>query len=217
MKKMVLAILILLASEVVVRMLNGSTSPPPALPLTKPLHELPRQIGDWKGADIALNPRVFASSGANDSVKRSYRNSLGHEISLFAGTWLDYPPSIPHRPELCYSTNGWDLAERVDVEIPQDGDIPFSARVLSCRNNGQAIHVLYWIDLAGSRSADDERVRQALQDSRRQGTPRPALLKVMLQSSQSDVNRAKQDLIEFAAQVAVQLETVQTEGPVAPE
>lgn len=82
------------------------------------LKEVPVSLGEWTSRDVPLDTAVFPLLRLDDFVNRSYvRNNIQHPVALFIG-YSSYPREVtPHRPEICYPSAGWVLAESEVIEI----------------------------------------------------------------------------------------------------
>src|SRR5262245_17857633 len=118
--KVFLAIAIVISVDLAVRMVNSNLMPAPAVALQHALRELPLNLGEWTGVDGQFDERLFEHAGVSDMLTRTYENSVGEQVSVFVGTWLDYPTFLPHTPDDCYPRAGWEIASRDVIPIPGD-------------------------------------------------------------------------------------------------
>jgi EpsI family protein len=72
-----------------------------------PLKELPLTLGNWRGADAILDPRIAQHTGASDAVFRRYVDqATGATVEVI----VLYGPAVElfiHTPEVCYSAAGY--------------------------------------------------------------------------------------------------------------
>ena len=188
--RLILALVVIAASELAIRVVDYSMDPAPIKAPLKPLNELPTTIGPWIGRDMPLDRHIFKNSGAADMVNRIYRNSVDDQVAVNVGVWLDYNPVMPHKPEICYPSAGWEISNRELVKVSPLSGQPFKARVLTLQNKDQRIALLYWVLMDNTVAVDDGEVRNVLQKHRGFGKTRPPVMKVMLQSDAPDVGTA---------------------------
>jgi hypothetical protein len=107
------------------RRLESISSKIGKLPL--PLKELPRDIGDWKGNDIAIPELVQKAADNDDFVCRLYVNKLtGQWARIYVGFSGRPRTMIGHTPTICYVSAGWvwDSSERSQLRYQGDNMIP---------------------------------------------------------------------------------------------
>ena len=155
---------------------------------------------------MPVDRHIFKNSGAADMVNRIYRNSVDDQVAVNVGVWLDYNPVMPHKPEICYPSAGWEISNRELVKVSPASGEPFKARVLTLQNKDQRIALLYWALMDNTVAVDDGEVRKVLQKHRGFGKTRPPVMKVMLQADAPDVYAAQRQLLEMAGQLAPQLD-----------
>lgn len=205
MKLLLVALVTICASELAVAVIDRSLAPAAAVAPAYQLDEVPRRLGNWTSRELELDPRIFVASGASDIASRMYETSLGESVSLFLGTWLEYPSSIPHSPELCYPTHGWDVVDRKELIIPLDSDRSFIGKLMVIDQHGMQHALLYWYFFGPEFATGDEDARRALQTSRQTRTARPPLIKVMLQTNVDTPAAAEKRLTDLAAHVGREL------------
>ena len=168
-----------------------------ALPETK-LETLPMQLGNWKGEDTELDTRIFRKIGAEDVVSRLYRDPLGKEVTLHGAVFGEFVRGVPHSPTVCYPGNGWTKIEQKDVDIEIPNEPAISARAITYDMEGRRILVMFWYQLDDQIFRDNaglEEARRALRERKEW----PAILKVLLQTSVNNPERAEARLVEFAS------------------
>lgn len=204
--RLILALAIIATSEVAIRAIDYAMNPSPIKVTLKPLNELPTTIGPWIGRDLPLDRHLFKNSSAADMVNRVYRNPVDDQVAVNVGVWLDYNPVMPHKPEICYPSAGWEISNREIVKVTPVSGQPFKARVLTLQNKDQRIALLYWALMDNTVAVDDSEIRSVLQKHRGFGKTRPPVMKVMLQADAPDVYAAQRQLLEMAGQLAPQLD-----------
>jgi EpsI family protein len=105
-----------------------------------PLAGLPLAIGPWQGEPVELDEPIARATGATDHMVRRYVNrDTGVRLDLIV---LYGPASTVfiHRPETCYPSAGFELAEAPTERTVQAGTLraPFRALVYTRGEGGQA-------------------------------------------------------------------------------
>jgi EpsI family protein len=123
-----------------------------AVPIHKPLAELPQTIGGWQGrADATLEPDILAILKLNDYVMRDYIDMTGHNIWLYVGFWETQRKGAQiHSPKHCLPGGGWEPLEASLVRISFEGEpqgIVVNRYVLQKETNRQV--VTYWYQSQG--------------------------------------------------------------------
>jgi EpsI family protein len=114
------------------RWLNGVLSALPDRPvqLEKPLTTLPKQIGDWRGSDIAIDARIMEVAGADDYVARRYLNEQSHELVDVYIAYASRPATmIGHHPDKCFPANGWQSQGMKTVQLHRPGGSPLDCKL----------------------------------------------------------------------------------------
>jgi hypothetical protein len=163
-------------------------------PLSHKLSELPMTLGHWSGTEVTLDSKTFAAVGADDQVARVYKNG-GEAVLVHSAAFQSHDDWTPHRPEICYSGNGWELLDSRTVSLP---NVPNFATIQTYQQSGQRVVALYWYQTDRGTYSDREggRTLRRGQWGRRERSP---VVKTLLQASDSD--RAEGELIELAAKI----------------
>ena len=83
------------------------------------LERLPLQIGDWMGREVPLDEAIVRATDTDAHINRSYsRNNASQYISLYIASGVKARELMPHRPEVCYTGNGWTLIDKRSKELP---------------------------------------------------------------------------------------------------
>lgn len=117
-----------------------------AVPTRRPLDELAREVGAYRGADEELEPGVLAALGVTDVVMRRYAAAGRAPIVLYAGFYATQRTgAIIHSPRQCLPGNGWSIlsAERVALEPGV-----LVNRVLVAKGEDRQV-VVYWYQERG--------------------------------------------------------------------
>jgi EpsI family protein len=117
----VTAIFLMLLFGTTHRILSARLSVPietPSIPQDA-LEELPMQIGEWTGQEAPLDEAIVRATDADAHVSRSYsRYNASEQVWLYISYGMRARDLMPHRPEVCYTGNGWTLINRSSVEFP---------------------------------------------------------------------------------------------------
>ena len=117
----VTAIFLMLLFGTMHRIVSARLSAPIETPLISPdaLEELPMQIGEWTGQDSPLDEAIVRATDTDAHISRSYsRYSDSERVWLYISYGMRARDLMPHRPEVCYTGNGWTLISRHSVELP---------------------------------------------------------------------------------------------------
>src|SRR4051812_36755972 len=75
-------------------------------------HTLPTRIDEFQGRDAPFDDDVKIATGASAIINRLYRNQLGDAVFVNVGVWTEYELGVPHNPEECYPSAGWETVSR---------------------------------------------------------------------------------------------------------
>jgi EpsI family protein len=82
------------------------------------LEQIPLRLGEWRGREIQLDPRVVRATDTDDHVTRVYaRPGSAEAVSLFVGYGVRLRDLSRHRPEVCYTSAGWTLERTTDLAL----------------------------------------------------------------------------------------------------
>jgi hypothetical protein len=166
------------------------------------IQELPRQLGTWTAEDLALDPEVFKSLGAEMAIDRLYRDKKGNAVSLQSAVFLKNfhrgVQGLIHPPEVCYPAAGYHAVDGETVYLDAEGSPSRSARLLTFEKQGQRICCLYWYQLGGTTYCTGDAQRRLIRGLRGQ-TTWPPVVKVMLETTAVNPAEAKSQLLALAA------------------
>ncbi len=81
------------------------------------LDEIPLQLDQWRGWDIAMNSGVEEMLAADYNLQRTYVHPLGDLVWLYVGYYGTERGGRPeHTPWQCYPSNGWTIVRHEVVE-----------------------------------------------------------------------------------------------------
>ena len=93
------------------------------------LEGLPMQIGDWRGQEAPVDEAVVRATDTDAHLSRHYVRHNAESVYLWIASGVRARDLMPHRPEVCYTGNGWTVRERKVVELPLDDDGELSCNV----------------------------------------------------------------------------------------
>jgi len=83
------------------------------------LERFPAQIGGWTGQDVPLDEAIARATDTDARISRRYSRRGGQEsVYLYVACGVKARDLMPHRPEVCYTGNGWTLVDRRSAEVP---------------------------------------------------------------------------------------------------
>jgi hypothetical protein len=101
------AIAVLIASGLVCRQLTGATDQLDAAAAR--VADVPRELGDWRAHDEAVDQALFDSAGAKGHWTSLYVNQRTHESVLVILMCGRAGRMAVHTPEVCYCGAGYEL------------------------------------------------------------------------------------------------------------
>ena len=109
-----------------------------------PLATLPREIGEWHGADaVPLADDVVATLGVDDYVNRRYVRG-GLPVAAYIGYYADQRSGDSiHSPRNCLPGAGWEPTASGVVQIPTSAGSVVVSRYEIAKGGDRQI-VLYW-------------------------------------------------------------------------
>lgn len=107
-------------------------------PLKEPLATLPTQLGEWSGRDVPLDPLVTQVANFDDEyVYREYdRRTDGRRVAAFVGYVGRPRATLGHRPDRCYTTQGWTMTSESRFEFRLDSGRPAVGILYQFRSPG---------------------------------------------------------------------------------
>jgi len=117
----VTAIFLMLFFGTTHRILSARLSAPVETPSVSPdaLEKLPMQIGEWTGQEAPLDEAIIRATDSDAHLSRSYsRYNALEQIWMYISYGMRARDLMPHRPEVCYTGNGWTLINRRSMELP---------------------------------------------------------------------------------------------------
>jgi len=116
------------------------------------LGQLPMEIDGWKGRDVPISDDIIRATDCDDFVNRAYaRPEKRQNVGLWVAYGVKFRDLMPHRPEVCYTGNGWTLDEIRELKLAAADSTAIPCRLLRFTRGalgGERITVLnyYLID-----------------------------------------------------------------------
>jgi len=151
-------------------------------PLHHPLSDLPLALGSWSGSEVELDARAWDAVGSDQQVNRMYTKPGGSPVSVHCASWMTLDEWTPHPPDLCYTTNGWELLNTQIVALPNNPEARIALQTYT--NAGRRVVAAYWYEMDDRTFIDREgaRATRRMQWGRREWSP---LVKTLLQTEQT--------------------------------
>ncbi|MFO7983187.1 MAG: EpsI family protein [Desulfuromonadales bacterium] len=121
-----------------------------AVPVNKPLEDIPSQFGEWTMENQTyFNAQMLAVLRPTDYLYRIYRDSEGNMVTLYLGYHAGGPESgAIHSPKHCLPGSGWFELSETKRSIPvENGEIPVVQAVY--QNDDQKEMFLYYFQVKG--------------------------------------------------------------------
>jgi EpsI family protein len=151
---------IVLALAMIATALGVEWLQPEAQPLTDHqslAQSIPAQFGDWKeisGVADQIDPGKGTADEPNmdrpydDVLMRTYQNSRGDVVLLALAYGRNQRQEVKiHRPDVCYTAQGFQLVKRSSMELPMSGTegAPVQGMRMLVKAPGRVEAVSYWI------------------------------------------------------------------------
>jgi EpsI family protein len=197
MKRLLLATMIVAGTHVGFCLVRNDGIITAARPPKQDLRKLPTRLGEWTSEELPRDSERFPDTGAEITVTRIYRNPQTESVFLYAGVWLEYEIMPPHPPKACYTGAGHRVVSEKNVSLGGAGPTDASVRLLLLERDGQQSALLYWYQ-RGDRVLGNYWVRRTTWGVWGENSA-PPLVKVMLEVSATDPQKAEAQLQSIAA------------------
>jgi EpsI family protein len=185
-----------------------------------PLMALPQALGSWDAIDVPLDQNVESILRADANLQRAYVHPLGAIVFLYVGYYGTERGGRPeHTPEVCFHSQGWEIAERRTLTVNAESRTPDGAKSDGERKSfrvtefvveqgGQRHLVQFWYrshrstGLLGPLDQALDRLVGRLVDGRSDGS----LVRISTPIADGDLVAARSFLLQFAATVDEQLD-----------
>ncbi|HEX7551311.1 MAG TPA: EpsI family protein, partial [Candidatus Methylomirabilis sp.] len=144
----VVAILLLLATLIVVRTVDFREK----IPLARPLGQVPMTIGEWSGVRSAMERDFLDTLKLSDYLLADYRNPQGKTVNAYvAYNESQRKGESSHSPDSCLPGSGWVFEDSGTVALPvrdAEGN-PTVIRRAFIRKDGDRQLTYYWFPQRG--------------------------------------------------------------------
>jgi len=127
-----------------------------AVPVNKPLTDIPTSFGEWTMVGQSrFNQDVLQNLQPTDYLYRVYKDSAGNRVTLYLGYHAGGPESGPiHSPKHCLPGSGWFELSEVKRKIQVAGkELPVVQAVY--QNGDQKEMFLYFFQVKGQILTDE--------------------------------------------------------------
>jgi EpsI family protein len=105
------------------------------------LDEIPLQLEQWRGYDIAMDSGVEEMLAADYNLQRAYVHALGDQVWLYVGYYGTERGGRPeHTPWQCYPSNGWAIIRR---DVVKTGENRANELVVERGGDRRLVHFWY--------------------------------------------------------------------------
>jgi len=117
-----------------------------AVPLRRPLASIPRELGNWQGMDMKIEPNVLLKIGAEDTLLRTYDQGQGLPLRVYIAYFGGVRGTAPHSPTVCRPGQGYDLisSEVLVLVLPGFGEEPLQVHRDLFEKNFHKEVVVWW-------------------------------------------------------------------------
>jgi hypothetical protein len=165
---------------------------PQVRPLRQALQDQSAQLPGSTAMSVQTSPEIRAAVGADQIVDRQYALD-GDVVFVHRAAWDSIDAWTPHEPDVCYTANGWNIANQSTVSLPTRPEVQVALRVYEI--GGKRVTVAFWYQIGNltyTERAGARAVRRTLWGQR----ARPPMIKTLLQTTNGDPGATK--LLEFA-------------------
>ena len=182
-------------------LVQASTEPPEVRLPDWNFAEMPQQLGDWRGENMELDPKIMVRLGAASVTDRMYRNETGQSVSSHTAIFADPREAVDHRPDSCYRGAGWLKIDETSAEVSIGENRTIPVYFTTWERNGDRVLVVYWYQI-GEQVILDRMGLGTLRWTMRGQPVWPATVKVLLQTSAwGDPDDAKASILNIAEQI----------------
>jgi EpsI family protein len=174
-----------------------------AVPVKKPLADLPRQVADWHTVqEFSVDDETQEILKADETLSRTYAAPGRLAVHL----WIAYFNSqrsgqAPHSPKNCLPGNGWVPSVNDVVRVPLDGREPIEVnRYIIARGDTKSL-VLYWYQSRDRVVASEYKAKfYVVADAMRYNRTDTALVRVMVPFPEGKEDAANRVALDFVRQ-----------------
>jgi EpsI family protein len=97
----------------------------------------PMQIGDWEGQDVPIDEATVRATDTDAHINRRYvRRGALESVNLYVACGVKARDLMPHRPEVCYTGNGWTLTDKRSTELTLSDGTKLPCNVMQFSRGG---------------------------------------------------------------------------------
>jgi EpsI family protein len=171
-----------------------------AIPVKKPLADLPRQVAEWRAVqEFSVDQETQDVLKADETLSRTYAAPGRLPVHL----WIAYFNSqrsgqAPHSPKNCLPGNGWVPSVNDVIHVPVEGREPIEVnRYIIARGDTKSL-VLYWYQSRDRVVASEYKAKfYVVADAMRYNRTDTALVRVMVPFPEKDEDAANRVALEF--------------------
>lgn len=132
----------------------------------RPFTVFPRQLDQWSGSTIRLDPEVEQVLGASDYLQADYLSAeTGARVNLFVAFYNKQTEGQGiHSPEVCLPVGGWEVfsLEPHPVDMTGTGYGAFNVNRAVIQKGLSKQLVYYWFEQRGKRMTNDFKVKASV-------------------------------------------------------
>ncbi len=168
----------------------------------QPLAQIPANVGEWKGSDVALAKEILQATSVTDYANRLYLAQGQPPIQLYVGYYSSQQTGDTiHSPKNCLPGSGWDPVRSGFVNVPISGRPDIVVNEYLVQRDTQKQLVFYWYQGRGRVVASEYAgkfwmIADAVSRNRTDG----ALVRLVTPIT-GDESAARARLIQFAQEI----------------
>lgn len=167
---------------------------------------LPMEIGQWKGADIPMDPVALSMIQPDAYIYRNYMHGQLF-VNLYIGWYETMEKSdLAHSPLVCYQGQGWVVRDQRERRIPVAVNHDFlDAQRMIIEKAGQGDIVLYWFQTEGYSTGELGKMRLRMLCNKVFGRPNTNCFVRVSTTTQRGQGNEEKYLDGFATEIYSQL------------
>jgi EpsI family protein len=111
------------------------------------VQRFPMQIGEWTGQEVPIDEATVRATDTDAHINRRYaRQGALESVNLYVACGVKARDLMPHRPEVCYTGNGWTLLDRRSVELALSDGAKLPCNVMQFSRGGLNIQQVLVLD-----------------------------------------------------------------------
>jgi EpsI family protein len=174
---------------------------PEAVPLGKPLSEMPRDIGPWKFVEEGVvDAETQSVLKADDLLNRVFVDPTTNVgVNLFIASFRSQRNGkAPHSPKNCLPGNGWTPLQSEELALDVGRRTPLTVNQWVIEHGDNRSVVLYWYQSRDRAVASEYKAKfWVIADAIRYNRTDTALIRVVVPVANRDQDRATKTAIDF--------------------